>query len=196
MARVATGDKPQDIRQATVDEVAAVGSSAVSVNKIARRAGVAVGTIYRFHATKDALLGAVYLQVKSDLHDAMMRDADRFQTTADRLRAMWFAIVDYGYNAPNDFRFAEIMSADVKNEVHNDPRLRGLHADILSEIETGIADGTLADVSVRSIEVVLASTAGSLARRASYAGVAPNDALLADVYALVWQGIAQQHPSG
>ncbi len=59
MARPVSGNKQQDIRNATIAEVAAVGSTGVSVNKIAKRAGVSVGTIYRFYETKDDLLFAV-----------------------------------------------------------------------------------------------------------------------------------------
>lgn len=72
MARTKSGDKPKVIRAATIGEVAEVGSTAVSVNKIARRANLSVGTLYRYHETKDDLLFWVFKQVKIDIHDAMM----------------------------------------------------------------------------------------------------------------------------
>lgn len=191
MVRPVVGDKRSDIRQATVDEVAAVGSTAVSVNKIAERAGVAVGTIYRFHDTKNELLAAVFLQVKMDIHNAMMREASQFTSTYERLRAMWFAIVHYGYAAPNDFHFAEVMSADVRNLMHKDERLTRLRAEVLTEFDIGIANGTLAEVSLKAIETVMASTASSMARIASFSGTPPEMDDLEEVYALVWNGIAR-----
>ncbi|MEM1206906.1 MAG: TetR/AcrR family transcriptional regulator, partial [Acidobacteriota bacterium] len=103
MARPKTGDKPRDIRDATVGEVAAIGSTSVSVNKIAKRAGLSVGTLYRYHKSKHALLSWVFLEVKRDIHNAMMGAASTLEGSAARLHAMWFALVDYGLRAPEDF---------------------------------------------------------------------------------------------
>lgn len=192
MARAVTGDKPKDIRKATVDEVAHVGSTAVSVNKIAQRAGLSVGTIYRYHQTKDDLLFAVFLDVKRDIHSAMMSAANVENTSAKKLRAMWFSLVDYGCRAPKDFLFVEMISAEVRSAVQKDTCLQDMRSEISLQIENGITDETLVEASVQSIELMLAAPAMSLARKASMTGQRPDAALVEEVFGLIWQSIARR----
>ncbi len=191
MARPKTGDKPRDIRDATIGEVAAVGSTAVSVNKIARRAGLAVGTLYRYHKTKEDLLFAVFLEVKRDIHRAMMAAADDLEGPAARLRAMWFALVNYGFEAPNDFLFVEMMSAEIREPFLSDPDLRQIQTEVLAEIEAGIEQSVLVEAPVTIIETILASPAITLARRASLSGRRTDKSELESLYALIWRGIAR-----
>lgn len=191
MARPKSGDKPKDIRNATVGEVAAVGSTAVSVNKIAKRAGLSVGTVYRYHETKDDLLFSVFLDVKRDIQQTMMNAANAHQGAPARLRAMWFALVAYGFDAPQDFQLVEMMSAEIRDSIHQNTELQQMHAETLAEIQAGIDQKALVQTSVRTIETILASPAITLARRASLSGAQTDKDELERIFSLIWRGIAQ-----
>lgn len=191
MARPKTGDKPRDIRQATVDEVSAVGSTAVSVNKIADRAGVSVGTIYRYYRTKDGLLFDVFLQVKRDLHTTMMNAAGDKVGAKARLKAMWFALVDYGFQAPGDFLIVELMSSETKPLFLENEELIAINAAVPAEIQSGIDDGTFVQTNASTIETVLASPTITLARRAYVSGKHISQEEVERVFELIWRGIAR-----
>lgn len=191
MARPRTGDKPKELRAATVAEVVAVGSTSVSVNKIARRAGLSVGTLYRYHRTKDDLLFSVFLDIKRDIHRAMMQAAHDHKTSKDRLRSMWFALVDFGMQAPGEFRLAEMMGSESRAHFDDMAELEVMQGDVLAEIQAGIDDGTLVNTPARTIETILASPAITLARRAALRGDHPNQEEIEQIFALVWRGIAQ-----
>ncbi|WP_299473898.1 TetR/AcrR family transcriptional regulator [uncultured Roseibium sp.] len=190
MARPTTGDKPQDIRRATVDEVSAVGSTSVSVNKIAARAGLSVGTIYRYHRSKDELLFSVFMEVKRDIHAAMMTAAADRQGPAARIRAMWFALVDYGFQAPGDFQLVELMSSETRVQFSGNEELKQLQSEVLGEIQKGVDDGTLVNTNVRTIETVLASPAITLARRVAMGRQVIDDDEVERIFTLVWRGVA------
>lgn len=190
MARPTTGDKPQDIRRATVDEVSAVGSTSVSVNKIAARAGLSVGTIYRYHRSKDELLFSVFMEVKRDIHAAMMTAAADQQGAAARIRAMWFALVHYGFRAPGDFQLVELMSSETRVQFSGNEELKQLQSEVLAEIQKGVDDGTLVNTSVRTIETVLASPAITLARRVAMGRQMIDEDEVERIFALVWRGVA------
>lgn len=192
MARPKQGDKPRDIRHATVTEVVRAGSTAVSVNKIAERAGVSVGTLYRYHDTKDDLLFAVFLEIKRELHAAMMMAANVHAASASRLRAMWFALVGYGCTSPDEFLFAEIMGSDIRTADRRHEELDRIGDEILLQIENAIEDGTLVNASVAAIEVMLSAPAMKIARRSFFAGKQPEDAFLEEIFALIWQSIANR----
>ncbi len=191
MARPVAGDKPKELRLATLAEVAAVGSTAVSVNRIAARAGLSVGTIYRYYKTKDELLFAVYLEVKRDIHRTMMDAAAPHDGAASRLRAMWFALVGYGFDAPQDFLLAEMMNAETRNDVHDNKELNRIHTEVLLEIQKGVDEGVLVAYPVETIETVLASPAITLARHASMSKKPADREALERIFTLVWRGIAR-----
>lgn len=191
MARTKTGDKPRDIREATVSEVATIGSTAVSVNKIADRAGLSVGTIYRYHKTKDDLLFSTFIEIKHDIHNTMMTAASRHSGAASRLRAMWFALIDYGLAAPSDFQLVELMSAETRPEFNGNADLKRMQTEVLAEIQAGIEQRVLVEAPVRQIETVLASPCITLARRASFSGICPPQEEVSQIFDLVWRGISK-----
>lgn len=191
MARPVSGNKQQDIRNATIAEVAAVGSTGVSVNKIAKRAGVSVGTIYRFYETKDDLLFAVYLDVKTDIHNAIMGATNAQQHTADKIHAMWFGLVEYAIKTPQDFLFVEMLAPEARVNSRDTTALEKMRSEILQQLEDGVANGTLVSASTKSIELMLAAPAISLAKRSSLLGTKPDQEQLDEVFSLVWASISK-----
>lgn len=195
MARPRTGDKAAEIQRATIAEVMHVGSTAVSVNKIAERAGLAVGTLYRYHKTKDDLLLAVFLDVKTQLHDRMMEAAGQHENPADRLRAMWFALVGNGIAAPHEFLFAEMMSSQTNAASKQTADLQDMRKQVLDEMGRGIDDGTLIDASPEAIETMLAAPAVVIARQAALSGTPPDRNHVDEVFSLVWRSVARNADS-
>ena len=66
--------KARDIVAAAIRSVGDHGIAGLSMDDVARRAGVATGTLYVYHAGKEALLEAAYLAVKAELAAAVFRD--------------------------------------------------------------------------------------------------------------------------
>jgi AcrR family transcriptional regulator len=66
----------------------------VSLEEIARRAGVGIGTLYRHFPTRDALIGAVYRQEVEQLGDAA-ETLLRTEPPGEALRRWMWLFVDY-----------------------------------------------------------------------------------------------------
>jgi AcrR family transcriptional regulator len=66
--------KASDILRATLDEVAKVGLAGLSIEAVARRAGVATGTVYVYFKSKEALLDELYLRTKQRFATFVLRD--------------------------------------------------------------------------------------------------------------------------
>ena len=66
--------KAGDILRATLDEVQAVGLAGLSMEAVARRAGVATGTVYVYFKSKEALLDALYRHTKLKFATFVLRD--------------------------------------------------------------------------------------------------------------------------
>ena len=89
-----------------------------------------------------------------------------------------------------------MMSAEIRDAFHGDPVLRKIQQEVLDEIQAGIDQNVLVDVPVEIIEIILASPAITLARRASLSGVRMDEDELHRVFELVWRGIAASKPNG
>ena len=70
--------------------------------------------------------------------------------------------------------------------------LDDMRNEILQQIEDGITSGTLVKAGTRSIELMLAAPAISLAKRASLMGVVPDEDQLNEVFSLVWASISSR----
>ncbi|NIF60592.1 TetR/AcrR family transcriptional regulator [Enterobacter sp. Ap-916] len=95
MARPKSEDKRLALLDAATDAIAELGLGAAT-SLIARKAGVAEGTLFRYFPTKDELLNAVYLHHKQDLGNELMKTYDRHASSKERTRTVWGNYIDWG----------------------------------------------------------------------------------------------------
>jgi AcrR family transcriptional regulator len=67
MARIKSPEKRSAILQAAVREIAEAGLGAPTA-KIARRAGLAAGTLFTYFANKEKLLNELYFELKIEVY--------------------------------------------------------------------------------------------------------------------------------
>jgi AcrR family transcriptional regulator len=81
---------PQARREQILDEAARlvlnVGLSAISMERLAREAGISKGLVYNYFPDRDALLAALLRREQSDLRDRGMESALQAQSFADLIR--------------------------------------------------------------------------------------------------------------
>ncbi len=189
MAKQKTGDKLGDIRRATVAEVVESGSSAASVNAIAKRAGLAVGTIYRYYNNKEQLLRAVYLAIKTDLHAVMMEAVENADTTEAKIKAMWFAVLDFSYLRPDDFLYVEVILNDTILSTGDKQLISEMAAQSRAVISDAVTHGLVREVDIDGIVTLLSAPALQLGRAAAFSGDKPDPANAENVFDLCWRAI-------
>jgi AcrR family transcriptional regulator len=99
MARPRSEDKRNAILDAATNVVAELGIGAPTA-KIAKEAGVAEGTLFTYFATKDKLLNQLYLALKLDLRDTMMKKFPSGKNLLERSRHVWNCYVGWGSANP------------------------------------------------------------------------------------------------
>ena len=99
MARPLSEDKRTAILDAATEVVATLGVSAQTA-KIAKGAGVAEGTLFIYFANKDELLNQLYLELKTDVRDAMMTGYPSGKSLIDRSRHLWDCYIGWGSAHP------------------------------------------------------------------------------------------------
>jgi len=100
MSRPKTGDKRAAILDAATETIAREGIGA-STASIAKAAGVAEGSLFRYFPDKDTLLNELYCEIKSDMRSAMVADFPDAAPLRKRVRHIWDSYVDWGLARPS-----------------------------------------------------------------------------------------------
>ncbi|MGU3413345.1 TetR/AcrR family transcriptional regulator [Enterobacteriaceae bacterium C34A] len=122
MARPKSEDKKQALLEAATSAIAQQGIAA-STALIARNAGVAEGTLFRYFATKDDLLNALYLHLKSSLCETMLAGITDAVTPKDFTRCIWNSYISWGvlnplgHKAIRRMAVSEKITVETKQEV-------------------------------------------------------------------------------
>ena len=98
-------DRAALVRRALLELVAEFGFHGVSMSAVAKRAGVAAGTIYVHYESKDALVMAVHREVKRSLGAAAVAETDEVAAPRDRFLLMWRNAFDHLIADPVRARF-------------------------------------------------------------------------------------------
>jgi AcrR family transcriptional regulator len=99
MARPRSEDKRTAILEAATEVVAELGIGAPTA-KVAKGAGVAEGTLFTYFANKDELLNQLYLELKTDLRNAMITGYPSGKSLLDRSRYVWECYIGWGTAYP------------------------------------------------------------------------------------------------
>lgn len=103
---------PQDKRAAILNAALQLfserGVHGTAVPPVAERAGVGVGTIYRYFETKEALINALYQQQRAELLDALRTDFPAYAPPREQFHAVWTRMLDYAQKNPQSLTFLEL----------------------------------------------------------------------------------------
>src|SRR6201996_2929431 len=94
-----------EIKARAMDQVAAGGAAAVSLNAIARAMGMSPAALYRYFDGRDALLAELVVDAYGSLADALQRAADGVgeDGAAERLVTVARAYRDWALGHPNEY---------------------------------------------------------------------------------------------
>lgn len=114
MARPKSEDKKQALLEAATTAIAQSGIAA-STAVIARNAGVAEGTLFRYFATKDELINELYLHLKKSLCQSLIEDLDRSLTDTKVLTFyIWSSYISWGLNHTQGHRAIRQLAVSEK----------------------------------------------------------------------------------
>jgi len=99
MARARSPEKRNAILQAAVHEIAEAGLSAPTA-KIAKRAGVAEGTLFTYFANKEELLNELYLELKTEVYRRLNADFPHKAGLERRTWHIWSSFIDWAIEFP------------------------------------------------------------------------------------------------
>jgi AcrR family transcriptional regulator len=95
------------ILDAALEIFATEGAAAATMPAIAERARVGAGTLYRYFASKEALLNAVYQGCKAELGAALLEGDLPDEPLRARVRGIWLRLWSFTRSHPHALAFLE-----------------------------------------------------------------------------------------
>lgn len=107
MTQAELTDKCQAVTQASLELIAEQGFHGTPMSQIAKRAGVGVGSIYRYFSDKDELIHALHACIDEKMQQALIDTLDPEQSDRDVFIRLIFNLVRYLCDNPLEFKFLE-----------------------------------------------------------------------------------------
>lgn len=100
-------DKRRQILDAALALICDHGFHGTGMAALAKRAGVPVGTMYRYFPGKEALIHDLYREIKQQMFADMLVGFDAEQPVRERFFTLWSNLFDYYEANPQSFIFME-----------------------------------------------------------------------------------------
>lgn len=142
MARPLSDDKRNALLDAAAEVVAELGLGAPTA-RIAKRAGVAEGTLFTYFETKDVLLNQLYLALKAELEAAMLAAYPGAAEVQPRWRHIWDSYLDWGASQPAKRR--ALRQLGVSDRITAESRAIGArgYRDVEALVQESLAAGVM-----------------------------------------------------
>ena len=144
-------DKRSDVMQATLELIAEQGFHGAPMAEITEKAGVAVGTIYRYFESKDVLITELHRELEDKIMAVLQEGYPSGRPLRERFLYLNQRLLQYFIEQPLHFRYMEqYFNSPFGITMHRD-RLLGKsgNPDILREIfEEGISQQILKNFPV------------------------------------------------
>lgn len=108
-ASAAGKQKREKIIKAALQVFAEHGLHGTAVPPIADKAGVGVGTLYRYFDSKEALINAVFCDAKQRLQEHLLTDLDLLDPSRALFDTLWARLTRFARNEPETFQFLEMQ---------------------------------------------------------------------------------------
>ncbi|MBX3052642.1 MAG: TetR/AcrR family transcriptional regulator [Caldilineaceae bacterium] len=186
-------DKKQQLLEASIDLFAAEGFWNTPTARIAKHAGVATGTLFNYFPSKDALIDAVYRQLKREWRQHIVVGYPENGDVKSCLEHIWFRFIDWGVRYPARYSLMEqLRLSDTLSPATVEQQAEDI-AFVLELIQRGFVDGLFKEMTIDYFtSVVLAELDATV--RYAVAGELRDMALaklIALSFDIFWDGVTK-----
>jgi AcrR family transcriptional regulator len=119
----------KDEKRRRIIEVAAKlfverGFHGTPTSLIAKEAGIATGTLFNYFKTKDILINEIFIEIKLEQKNWILKDLDKEKKSKGKLKKIWNNLIVWGIENPEERKFinyfsnSNFISDDTKTEIH------------------------------------------------------------------------------
>lgn len=137
-------NKIRALREATIDIVNRDGFATSSIHKIAKQAGVSPATLYVYHANKDELLVATFMELKLEMSAYLMAEFDAALPIRQNLFSFWQRLFHYVQDHADQYHFMDQFTYSPFIKQADGQVLEQPYLPLYKAIDDAIAQGEIA----------------------------------------------------
>jgi AcrR family transcriptional regulator len=183
-------DKRVRLLEAALDLFETRGFDGVAVPEIAAKAGVAVGTVYRYFPGKEALVNALYRHWKGIYNDLILAPLPRGLEARDKFTTYWERMTQFARSHPRAVRFMDLHH----HGAYLDDESRAMsrrYAEVAREfVEGARREGAIRALNPIMVVALMWGAATGLTKFAASGALEFDAGVAADMEEALWRAIA------
>ncbi|MBP1909486.1 TetR/AcrR family transcriptional regulator [Methanolobus bombayensis] len=185
-------DKKAALLEAALKLFTERGFHGTSTAQISKEAGVATGTLFNYFPTKEDLINALYFDVKEKLSRSMGKDVQAQKTYKEKLRKMWYNLVEWGIENQDQFLFVGQFCSSPYITSHTREVVMEEYVFFHDLAMEGLANGELGDYPPEMITSMFYQSSRTIVDYILYSEPQDKNKAIEDGFQVVWQGVSKK----
>lgn len=182
-------NKINEIYKATLSLVKASGLAGITMQSVAKAAGIATGTLYIYFKNKEALINSLFDVCIQNSASSFFMNYDPAQPFKIGFHTIWSNIVQHRLSQFNDSIFIEQCFHSPYIDEASKTRMRKMFEPLLQLIERGKKEHLIKDMDTFWLLAFMIGTINEIAKRVIYYNKKLTDDVLDANFQLCWDGI-------
>lgn len=185
-------EKKEKILEAALKLFVEFGFHDTPTSKIAKEAGIANGTLFYFFPTKDELVKALYIELKSRMSNYIHECIREEKTTKGILKAYYSAVLHWALKHKTEFRFIEQFNSSPYLKQIAEEEIQKHIKPVLDLLKKGIKEKIIKPMDVDIIFTLISGHTFSINQYLLAKGYSKSkqDKLISDTFDLLWDMIS------
>ena len=186
-----SAEKRKVILESTLELVKVHGFQGFPISEVAKKGGVAVGTIYHYFEGKDELIRELYFYVIDLIHQTASENDDSRKSFKERYDKLWSSLFNLYSEKPSILRFFELYNNSSYYNPDANIEDNKFYRWLFQLFEEGLASGVLRPISKELLSIiVLGNILTSAKVRINHSFRFKNKNIdLGQIAEIVWKGI-------
>jgi AcrR family transcriptional regulator len=186
----AADDKRERLLTAALDLFESRGFDAVAVPEIAARAGVAVGTVYRYFETKEALVNALYRHWKGAYNRMVLAQLPDGIDARETFSLYWRRMMLFARNHPGAVRFMDLHHHAAYLDAESRAMSRSYAQVAADFVRAGRDAGVMRNLDPVMVVALMWGAAAGLTKFSASGALTVDVAMTAQMEDALWRAIA------
>lgn len=185
----AQDDKRARLLDAALDLFETRGFDGVAVPEIAAKAGVAVGTVYRYFAGKEALVNALFRHWKGIYHEVVGAPVPPRLNARQEFGLYWQRMMLFARTYPKAIRFLDLQQHAAYLDEQSREMAQGFRIAAADFARRARAAGAIREIDPRLIVALMWGASAGLVKFTGSDGLTLDGPAIADMEDALWRAI-------
>jgi len=185
-------DKKAALLQAALKLFTERGFHGTSTAQISKEAGVATGTLFNYFPTKEDLINGLYFEVKGELSRRMGEDVQTQSTFHDKLKKIWYNMIEWGLNNPEDFHFVGQFCSSPYITNYTREVVMKEYIFLHDLVKEGIENGDIRDYSAELVIAMFYQSSRTVVNLILDSEPLDKEKVIEDGFQVIWEGLVKK----